>query len=157
MLKFNHPARLAQKLIIFLLLTASASCGTLNFNQKTQENLDKSIEAYNFDFESKAIGPSTRFVHPTHRSDYMEKSLGITKRITFFEATTLDIKIFKDDAPAVITSKGPEEGFNRTIVTIRYQLAVLPSTKVKTLLVEQEWVLYGEQWVIIPDLSQFLE
>ena len=69
----------------------------------------------------------------------------------------LDIKFFKIGVPVVITSKGPEKGFNRAIVTIRYQLAILPSTKLVTRLVEQEWVLEGEQWVVIPDLSTLLE
>jgi hypothetical protein len=87
----------------------------------------------------------------------LEQSLEVTKRLTIFEAAILDLKFFKDKVPAVITSKGPEEGFNRTIVTIRYQIAVLPSTKVKTLLFEQEWVLYQKQWVVILDLSKLLE
>ena len=67
------------------------------------------------------------------------------------------VKFFKNGVPAVITSKGPEKGFNRAIVTIRYQLAILPSTKLVTRLVEQEWVLEGEQWMVIPDLSTLLE
>jgi hypothetical protein len=81
----------------------------------------------------------------------------MVQRITFFEATILNIKFFKDGAPVAITAKGPGEGFNRAVVIIRYQLAILPSTKVVTRLVEQEWVLEGEQWLVIPDLDIFLE
>ena len=136
---------------------ATVSCGTLDPYRDIQENLDSSIEAFNNEFESKAVGSSARFVHPTHRSKYLEQSLEVAKRLTIFEAAILDLKFFKDKVPAVITSKDPEEGFNRTIVTIRYQIAVLPSTKVKTLLFEQEWVLYQKQWVVILDLSKLLE
>ena len=96
-------------------------------------------------------------VHPAHRANYKAQSLEMTQRITFFEATILDIKFFKIGVPVVTTSKGPEKGFNQAIVTIRYQLAILPSTKLVTRLVEQEWVLEGEQWMVIPDLSTLLE
>lgn len=157
MLKFDRPAILTQKAILFLLLLATASCHTFDANFKTQENLNLSVEAFNNEFESKALNSSSRFVHPAHRSQYIGKSLEMTERITFFEATKLDVNFFKDEEPAVMTSEGPEEGFNRTLITIRYQIAVRPSTKLKTLLVEQEWVLVGEQWVVIPDLSLLLE
>ncbi len=157
MLKFNSSFILIQRVFFFLLLLSSVSCETLDPYYKTQENLDLSIKAFNFEFESKAIDISSRFVHPAHRANYMAKSLEMSQRVTFFEATTLDIKFFKLGVPALITSKGPEKSFDRAIVIIRYQLAVLPSTKLKTLVVEQEWVLEGKQWVVIPDLSKFLE
>ena len=157
MLKSNYTPNLVQRVILFLLLFVSVSCETLDPYYKTQENLDLSIEAFNFEFESKAMNISARFVHPAHRANYKAQSLEMTQRITFFEATILDIKFFKNGAPVVITSKGPEKGFNQAIVTIRYQLAILPSTKLVTRLVEQEWVLEGEQWLVIPDLSTLLE
>jgi hypothetical protein len=157
MLKPNHPSRLVQRVVFLLLLLAIVSCETLGSKNKIQENLDKSIELFNFEFESKSFDSITRFIHPTHRANYMANSLEMTKRVTFFEATTLDIQFFKDEIPALITSKGPEEGFNRTVVTVRYQVAVLPSTKLKTLIIEQEWVLLGEQWVVIPNLNKLLK
>jgi len=157
MLKSNYTPNLVQRVILFLLLFVSVSCETLDPYYKTQENLDLSIEAFNFEFESKAMNISARFVHPAHRANYKDQSLEMTQRITFFEATILDIKFFKIGVPVVTTSKGPEKGFNRAIVTIRYQLAILPSTKLVTRLVEQEWVLEGEQWMVIPDLSTLLE
>jgi hypothetical protein len=157
MLKFNQSGLLTQRVVFFIFLLTTVSCQTLDPNFKIQENLTKSIEAYNDEFESKGMNSSARFVHPDHRSDYMQKSPEMSKRITFFEATTLDIKFFKDDLPAAKTPEGPEEGFNRTIVTIRYQIAVLPKTKLKTLIIEQEWVLFGEQWVVIPDFDAFLK
>ena len=157
MLRPNFPTQFIPRVFFLLLLLAFVSCQTLDPHYKIQENLTLSIEAYNFEFESKALKSSARFVHPSIRSHYMAKSLEITQRVTFFEATILDIKFFKNEIPAVTTPKGPEEGFTRTIVTIRYQVAVLPSTKLKTLTIEQEWVLHRGQWVIIPDLNSLLE
>jgi len=66
----------------------------------------------------------------------------------------LDIRLFNNAVPIPL---GAKEDFDRAIVVIRYQLAVLPSTKLKNPIIEQEWVLYQEQWVIIPDLSAFLD
>ena len=131
-----------------------ASCGTLDPYFKTQEDLDLSIKAYNLEFESKAIDRTARFVHPDHRAEYMERSLEMTKRLTIFDATVLDIKLFNNGVQTSIVSK---ENFDRAVVVMRYQLAVLPSTKLKNPNIEQEWGLYQEQWVIIPDLSTLLD
>ena len=131
-----------------------ASCGTLDPYLKTQEDLDLSIKAYNLEFESKAIDRTARFVHPAHRAEYMERSLEMTKRLTIFDATVLDIKLFNN---GIQTSIGSKENFDRAVVVMRYQLAVLPSNKLKNPIIEQEWVLYQEQWVIIPDLSTLLD
>ena len=131
-----------------------ASCGTLDHYLKTQEDLDLSIKAYNLEFESKAIDRTARFVHPAHRAEYMERSLEMTKRLTIFDVTVLDIKLFNN---GIQTSIGSKENFDRAVVVMRYQLAVLPSNKLKNPIIEQEWVLYQEQWVIIPDLSTLLD
>ena len=157
MLRPNFPTQFIPRVFFLLLLLAFVSCQTLDPHYKIQENLTLSIEAYNFEFESKALKSSARFVHPSIRSHYMAKSLEITQRVTFFEATNIETKFFKNDVPAVLPLEGPEEGFTRAIVTIRYQVAVLPRTKLKTLLVEQEWVLHQGQWVVIPDLKTLLE
>lgn len=152
MLKSKCPRALTA--ILLLLIFVSASCRTLDPYLKTQEDLDLSIKAYNLEFESKAIDRTARFVHPAHRAEYMEKSLEMTKRLNIFDATTLDIRLFNNAVPIPL---GAKEDFDRAIVVIRYQLAVLPSTKLKNPIIEQEWVLYQEQWVIIPDLSAFLD
>ncbi len=152
MLKFEHSRALTA--ILFALISVSASCKTLDSYHKTQEDLDLSIKAYNLEFESKAIDRTARFVHPAHRAEYMAKSLEMTKRITIFDATILDIKLFNNGVP---TSSGSKEDFDRAIVVIRYQLAILPSNKLKSPIIEQEWVHYQEQWVTIPDLSAFLD
>ena len=157
MLKSNYTPNLVQRVILVLLLFVSVSCETRDPYYKTQENLDLSIEAFNLEFESKAMNISARVVHPAHRANYKAQSLEMTQRITFFEATTLDIKFIKNGVPVALTPKGPEKGFNRAIVIIRYQVAVLPSTKLVNRLIEQEWVLEGGQWLVIPDLSALLQ
>jgi hypothetical protein len=152
MLKSEHSRALTA--ILFLLIFVSASCGTLDPYLKTQEDLDLSIKAYNLEFESKAIDRTARFVHPDHRAEYMAKSLEMTKRLTIFDATILDIKFFNN---GVQISIGSKEEFDRAIVVMRYQLAVLPSTKLKNPIIEQEWVRHQERWVTIPDLSALLD
>ena len=152
MLKFKHSRALTA--MFFLLMFVFASCGTLDPYLKTQEDLDLSIKAYNLEFESKAIDRTARFVHPDHRAEYMERSLEMTKRLTIFDATVLDIKLFNNGVQTSIVSK---ENFDRAVVVMRYQLAVLPSTKLKNPTIEQEWVRHQEQWVTIPNISEFLD
>lgn len=154
MFKSNQPFLLIT--ILFFLLFGSVSCGSLDPYYKTQQNLDLSIKAFNFEFESKAMDSSARFVHPTQRAYFMGKSMEMTQRVTFYEATVLDIKFFKNGVPSINTSKGPEKGFDRAVVVIRYQVAVLPSTKLKSVIVEHEWVLDQGQWSVIPDLDGLL-
>ena len=64
MLKSNYTPNLVQRVILFLLLFVSVSCETLDPYYKTQENLDLSIQAFNFEFESKAMNISARFRPP---------------------------------------------------------------------------------------------
>jgi hypothetical protein len=84
----------------------------------------------------------------------MTKSLEMTKRLDIFDSAILDIKFFNN---GVQTSIGSKESFDRAIVVIRYQLAVLPSTKLKNLIIEQDWVPQQEQWVTTPDISALLD
>ena len=152
MLKFSYSRALTA--ILFLLMFVLASCETLDLYLKTQKDLDLSIKPYNLGFESKAIDKIAPFVHPAHRAEYMEKSLELTKRLTIFNSTILDIKFFNN---GVKTSIGSKEEFDRAIVVIRYQLAVLPSTILKNPTIKQEWVLHQQQWVTIPNISELLD
>jgi hypothetical protein len=152
MLKFKHSRALTA--MFFLIMFFFASCGNLDLYLKTQKDLDLSIKAYNLGFESKAIDRTAQFVHPAHRAEYMAKSLEMTKRLTIFDSTILDIKFFNN---GVQTSIGSKEDYDRAIVIIRYQLIVLPSNKLKNPIIEQEWVRYQEQWVTIPNMSALLD
>ena len=75
MLKCSNRNPSGHKLILLLLLLTTVSCHTLDANFKIQENLTLSIEAFNDEFESKGFNSSARFVHPDHRSNYMQKAM----------------------------------------------------------------------------------
>lgn len=140
-------------LFLFLLIV---SCGTLDPFVQSQKELDIKIKAFNFEFESKAFERAARFVHPDFLKDFQTKSLEVFKNTTFLENTLLDLKLFKDDKPVRLTPSDPAEDFNRSEVTIRYQVAILPSTNLKTLIVKQEWVKYKDTWVVNPKIDSFL-
>ena len=152
MLKVTNSRALTA--ILFLLIFILASCETLDLYLKTHKDLDLSIKAYNLGFESKAMNRTAPFVHPAHRAEYMKKSLELKKRLAIFDSTILDIKFFNNGVKTSIKSK---EEFDRAIVVIRYQLAVLPSTILKNPTIEQEWVLHQDQWITIPNISELLD
>jgi hypothetical protein len=120
-------------------------CGTLDYFKQSQQDLDVKIQAFNFEFESKTFARTTRFVHPNFLKDFRQKSLEVYKNTTFLENTTLDLKLFKDDQPIPLTSSDSAEDFNRDEVTIRYQVSILPSIKLK------------DTWVVIPKIDSFLK
>jgi len=140
-------------LLIFIFIV---SCGTLDLFNQSQQELDLKIKAFNIDFENKAFDRAARFVHPDFREDFQKKSLEVAKRTTILEYTTLGIKFFKDGQPVRPTSSNPLKDFNKTEVTIRYQISVLPSTKLKFIIVKQEWVKWNTAWVVIPKIDSFL-
>ena len=107
------------------------SCGTLDSFKQSQQELDVKIQAFNFEFESKAFARAAQFVLPEFLKDFRQKILEVSKNTTFLENTTLDLKLFKDDQPIPLTPSDSAEDFNRGEVTIRYQVSILPSIKLK--------------------------
>ncbi len=144
------------KLFLVFLSLFIHSCGTLNPFKQSQEELDIKIKAYNFEFESKAMERSSRFVHPDHREEFQKKSLQIIKNVSIMEASTLDLKFLKDNKPVPSTSSIFEQDFDKAELNVRYQLSILPSTKLKTITVKQEWVRVDGIWFLIPNLDPFL-
>ena len=140
-------------LFLFLLIV---SCGNLDPFRQSQKELDIKIKAFNFEFESKAFARAARFVHPDFLKDFLQKSLEVSKNTTFLENTTLDLKLFKDDEPISLTPSISAEDFNRGEVTIRYQVSILPSTNLKTIIVTQEWIKLKDTWVVNPKIDSFL-
>ena len=140
----------------FFLYILIVSCGTLDPFKQSQKELDIKIQAFNFEFESKAFSRAARFVHPDLLKDFQQKSLEVSKKTTFLENTTLDLKLFKDDQPVRLTPSDSAEDFNRSEVTIRYQVTILPSTKLKTIIVTQEWIKLKDTWVVIPKIDSYL-
>ena len=144
------------KSLLVLLFLFTVSCGTTNPFRQSQQELDAKIETFNFEFESKALDRSSRFVHPDYLEDFQTKSLDFIKNVSILKATTLDLKLLKDDKPAIATSSLFETDFNKAEITIRYQLSILPSTNLKTIIVKQKWVKLKDAWFVIPDLDSFL-
>ena len=141
-------------LFLFLLIV---SCGTLDPFRQSQKELDIKIKAFNFEFESKAFARAARFVHPDFLKDFQEKSLKVFKNTTFLENATLELKLFKDDKPVRLTPSDSADDFNRSEVTIRYQVTILPSTKLKTIIVTQEWKKLKNGWFVNPKINSFLK
>jgi hypothetical protein len=140
-------------LFLFLLVV---SCGTIDPFKQSQQELDIKIKAFNFEFESKAFERAARFVHPDFLNDFQQKSLEVFKNTTFLENTILDLKLFMDDQQVRLTSSDSSEDFNRSEVTILYQVSILPSTKLKTIIVEQEWIKWNDSWLVNPKIDLFL-
>lgn len=141
-------------LFLFLLIV---SCGTLDPFRHSQKELDIKVKAFNFEFESKAFARAARFVHPDFLKDFQEKSLKVFKNTTFFKNTTLELKLFKDDKPVRLIPSDSEEDFNRSEVKIRYQVTILPSTNLKTIIVKQEWIKLKNGWFVNPKIDSFLK
>jgi hypothetical protein len=143
-------------LFLFLLIV---SCETLAPFKQSQEELDIKIKAFNFEFESKAFVRAARYVHPDFLEYFQQKSLEVFKKTTFLENTILDLKLFKDNQPVRLTPSDSDsaEDFNRSEVTIRYQVTTLPSTKLKTIIVKQEWMKLNDTWVVNPKIDSFLK
>lgn len=152
-LKRQQIFRIKILLTFLVLLTA---CGTTNPLRQSQEELDKKIEIFNSEFQSKALDRCSRFVHPDHREKFQIKSLDFIKKVTILNATTLDLKILKDDKPVIATSSIFEEDFDKAELMIRYQLSILPSIKLKTIIVKQEWVKLNNTWYVLPNLDSFI-
>jgi hypothetical protein len=141
----------------FFLFLFIVSCGTIDPFKQSQEELDIKIQAFNFEFESKAFDRAARFVHPDFLEDFQRKSLDVSKNTTFLENTTLELKLFKDDQPVRLLPSDPAEDFNKGEVTIRYQVSILPSTKLEAIIVKQEWIKLKDTWFVNPKIDSFLK
>ena len=148
-----HLMRIALACIVMTMFTACASYT----KDKMQGDLQDSVYKFNKRFEGKMMDISSVFVKMDKRRGFLTDSLKVKDQIVFYDSSLLDIQLFKDDLLIKQNSSGAEEEFNKAIVTIRYQLAVLPSNKIKTILVDQEWVQEDEQWWVVPDLDAFFK
>ena len=139
-----------------LVLLFLLSCGTTNPFMQSYEELDTKIKLFNLEFESKALNRCSRFIHPDFLKEFQIKSLDFQKKVTILGTTTLDMKIFKDGNPVITNSSALETDFNKAEILIGYQLSILPSTKIKTIIVKQEWVKFSDIWFVIPNLNSFI-
>ncbi|MFQ5449746.1 MAG: hypothetical protein ACE5E9_03915 [Nitrospinaceae bacterium] len=139
------------------ILLANLCACALNSFVKIQEDLEKNIQMYNTRFEGKMMDLSAVFVLNDRRAKFLIESQKVKDKILFYDSSILDIQIFQDKTPIKVTSQGPEKDFNRAVVIMRYQLAVLPSNQLKTIVVKQLWVRDEERWVVVPDLRVFFQ
>ena len=61
------------KFLFFFLFIVS--CETLDSFKQSQQELDEKIQAFNFDFESKAFARVAQFVLPDFLKDFRQKAL----------------------------------------------------------------------------------
>ena len=131
------------KFLFFFLFIVS--CGTLDSFKQSQQELDVKIQAFILSSKAKRLPVRHDSSFQTFLKIFGKKKLEVSKNTTFLENTTLDLKLFKDDQPIPLTPSDSAEDFNRGEVTIRYQVSILPSIKLK------------DTWVVIPKIDSFLK
>ena len=135
------------------LFSACANYSTMNL----QEDLHTNVYQFNKRFSGKMMDLSAGYVLMDKRKDFLITSNKIKEKVTFFDSSLLDIQYFNDDQPVKKTTHGAEKEFNKAVATMRYQISILPSNQLKTIMFDQTWVLDEEQWMLEPDLDVFLK
>jgi hypothetical protein len=139
-----------------LLLTMLSACTKYSL-MNLQENLQTNVYQYNKRFDGKMMDLSSAFVVSPMRKDYLIDSNFIKEKVTIYERSILDMQYFDGDQLVKKTADGAEKEFNKAIVTLRYQISILPSNQLKTVILDQTWVLDEERWMVEPDLNVFLK
>jgi hypothetical protein len=135
-------------------LTLTGGCAT--DTEKSLENLDKTLLIYNNAFESKDPSGGSGYVLNEYRMDYLLKYSQIRDRVTFYETQTINMAYFKGGKPLEVDEEGDEEDvIDEAIVTMRYNVSISPSNRVKTFIHEQRWKLEKENWLLEPNLKPF--
>jgi hypothetical protein len=135
-------------------LTLTGGCAT--DTEKTLETLDKTLIVYNNAFESKDPSGGSGYVLNEYRMDYLLKYSQIRDRVTFYETQTLNRAYFKGGKPLEVDEE--EDGENEideVIITMRYNVSISPSNRVKTFIHEQRWKFEDEAWLLEPNLKPF--
>ncbi len=137
-------------------LTLTGGCAT--DSEKTLENLDKTLLIYNNAFESKDPSGGSGYVLNEYRMDYLLKYSQIRDRVTFYETQTLNMAYFKGGkAMEIDPEEEDEDAVDEAIITMRYNVTISPSNRVKTFIHEQRWKLEEESWLLEPNLKPFLK
>jgi hypothetical protein len=122
-----------------------------------QEDLQAKIHQFNKRFEAKMMDLSAAYLPLNKRRQFLIDSLKIKENVAFYDSSVLDVQLFNNDLPVQIKSNGPGTEFNKAIVTMRYQMSLLPSNQVKTIIVDQQWLLEDEEWFVDPKLDNFFK
>jgi hypothetical protein len=150
--RLTHSAKL---LACLLALTFSACAYDPAYN--SINILREGVNGYNHRFESKLMESASPFVAEGKRGEFLADAMQVKEKVSFYEASIIDIKFYQDDQPIKTSQKDADEIINRAVVVLRYQLSILPSNSVKTVLIEQEWNRQGGTWFVSPDLKKYFE
>ena len=146
-------------LLIFLSIILFSGCTSLA-NYSTSEKSDElnaKIYQFNKRFEGRMMELSASYIPLDKRRQFMEDSLKIQEQVLFYGSSILEVKLFENETPVTFQENGPAHDFNKAVVTMRYQLAVLPSNRLKTLHVDQLWLWENDGWYVVPDLDGFFQ
>lgn len=139
-----------------LLLSLALISGCASSVEKKLEQLDKVVRVYNNAFESKMDDGGSMYVQNEYRMDYLLKYGEIQSKVSFFNAQVLNQAYFKAGKPLEINRENPEGDFDEAVVTMRYQVAIMPNNRLKTFILEQRWKRVGKIWQLEPNLEPFL-
>lgn len=150
------PAALTGILASALVL-AIASCAFQKGYLDSHEKLSRNIKVFNSEFEARSLDASPLLVKTDKREEFMMKAPEIKKKAIFDEISIVNTEYFKKGAPVKQSGGLPTQDFDETVLTLRYQLVVLPSNRLETRVVKQKWLLEDEDWVVVPELDSFLK
>jgi len=139
-----------------LLLALFSACAHYSL-MNLQDDLQTNVYQFNKRFTGKMMDLSAGYVLMDKRKDFLINSNQIKEKVTFFDSSLLDIQYFNDDQPVKKTTEGAEKEFNKAVATMRYQISILPSNQLKTIIVDQIWLLDEDLWMVEPDLDVFLK
>jgi hypothetical protein len=150
---------LARKFFILFFILFGTACAqfTEYSNAEREENLQTKIHQFNKRFESKMMSLSAPYLPIDKRRQFLTDSLKIKEKVVFYESDILDAKLFNGDLPVQSRVDSPPAEFDKAIVTMRYQLSVLPSNRLKTITIDQIWRWENNGWFVDPDLDSFFK
>jgi len=141
---------------ILIVVLCASSCATIDNLYLTQRNkLWDSIKVFNNDFESKSRSACTLLVLSPLREDCLSKMGEFQKRVTISNSALVGAIFYRKGVPVKQSFPNPEEAFDEAVITHEYQVVVLPSNRVKTISVDQKWVLDQSNWYVIPNFKPF--
>lgn len=152
----NKPLTRSWIATLGLILSLSFIWGCASTAGKHLEQLGKVLRVYNNAFESKSENGGSMYVQNEYRMDYLMKYGDIQNKVSFLEVQTLNHAYFNDGKAVSINVDDPEGEFNEAVITLRYQVTISPSNRLKNFIHEQHWKYDGTAWRLEPNLEPFL-
>lgn len=145
------------KICIYILCLIVTNCAW-NSSHENVEKLNESVVVFNSDFESKQGEKAVFLVHPDQQEEFLTKIIDVNDKIIFYESSILKTSFYKDGHLVKQNRNGEADGeIDKTILTIRYRLVISPSNKLKSVIIEQEWVRVEKDWFVKPNLDDFFK